>query len=89
MAKAKTATTAPAKAEKPVAAKAAKATKAKKAPKAEGEKVKRAPSAFIIYSNEHREAIKKANPTATFGEIGKLLGAQWSGLDEKAKAVSV
>lgn len=75
------------KAAAPKAEKAAKSPKkAAKAPKAD--KVKRAPSAFIIFSQDRREAVKKANPNATFGELGKLLGAEWGALDEKAKAVS-
>lgn len=67
-----------------------KATKAAKAEKKEkSDKPKRAPSAFIIFSNEHRESVKKANPDATFGGIGKLLGDAWKELDDKGKAVSV
>ncbi len=69
------------------AAKPAKSTPTK-AVKETKEKKKRAPSAFIIFSNEQREAVKKANPKATFGETGKLLGAQWSALSDSAKAVS-
>ncbi len=33
-----------------------------------------------------RAQIKKANPDATFGETGKLLGEAWAGADAKTKA---
>ena len=33
-----------------------------------------------------RPEIKAKNPEATFGELGKWLGAQWSSMDDKAKA---
>ena len=33
-----------------------------------------------------RPEIKAKNPEATFGELGKLLGAKWSSMDDKAKA---
>lgn len=52
------------------------------------EKVKRAPSAFIVFFNEQREATKNANPSASFGELGRILGVVWKGMDDKAKAVS-
>ena len=52
------------------------------------EKIKRAPSAFIVFFNEQREATKQANPTASFGELGRILGVVWKGMDDKAKAVS-
>lgn len=51
------------------------------------EKVKRAPSAFIVFFNEQREATKNANPSASFGELGRILGVVWKGMDDKAKAV--
>ena len=54
------------------------------AKKEKGEKVKRAPSAYIIFCTEKRTEIKEANPEATFGELGKLLGAAWGAMDEKA-----
>jgi hypothetical protein len=48
---------------------------------------RRAPSAFIVFSNEKREEVKRANPKASFGELGKRLGKMWRALsaDEKQK----
>ena len=62
------------KAAKPKAAKG-KASKGKKDDKP---KVKRAPSAYMLFCKKNRAAIVKANPKATFGEVGKLLGAAWA-----------
>ena len=59
-----------------------KGKKSKKDPNAP----KRNMSAFMLYSNAHRNPIKEANPTATFGEIGRLLGQSWSTLDADTKA---
>jgi hypothetical protein len=50
-------------------------------------KKKRAPSAFILFGQDHREEIKQSNPSASFGEIGKLIGNAWNSLDEKEKKV--
>lgn len=33
--------------------------------------------------------VKEENPDATFGEMGKLLGAKWKGLDDTAKKVGL
>jgi hypothetical protein len=41
---------------------------------------------FIVFSGKHRDEIKKKNPEATFGEIGKLLGAKWKKLSDGEKA---
>ena len=35
---------------------------------------------------KERPAIVKANPNATFGEVGKLLGAAWGKLSDASKA---
>jgi hypothetical protein len=51
--------------------------KAARASKPKGDKVKRAPSAYIIFATEQRPQIKAENPDATFGGLGKLLGAKW------------
>lgn len=58
-----------------------KGKKAKKDPNAP----KRNMSAFMLYSNAHRNPIKEANPEASFGQIGKLLGESWSNLDADTK----
>ncbi|KAK9893524.1 hypothetical protein P389DRAFT_198779 [Cystobasidium minutum MCA 4210] len=46
---------------------------------------KRALSAYMIFSNEQRQTVKEENPDATFGEMGKLLGARWKEMDDNAK----
>lgn len=61
----------------------------KKAKKEKSDKPKRAPSAFIMYSQASRERIKAENPDATFGEVARLLGVAWKALGEKEKAVWV
>ncbi|KAJ1960609.1 Non-histone chromosomal protein 6 [Dipsacomyces acuminosporus] len=47
---------------------------------------KRALSAYMFYSQANRERVKKDNPDVTFGQIGKILGAEWKGLSDSAKA---
>jgi hypothetical protein len=42
-------------------------------------------SAFILFGQEKRAEIKKENPDASFGEIGKLLGAAWKEITESDK----
>eukprot|EP00271_Cylindrocystis_brebissonii_P009091 TRINITY_DN23728_c0_g1_i1.p1 TRINITY_DN23728_c0_g1~~TRINITY_DN23728_c0_g1_i1.p1 ORF type:complete len:124 (+),score=54.84 TRINITY_DN23728_c0_g1_i1:121-492(+) len=77
-------------------AKATKATKAAKEPKAKKEKIskkkvkdknapKKALSAFMMFSKEEREGIKKKNPDAAFGEMGKLMGEAWKKMSDKDK----
>ncbi|KAH9976870.1 HMG-box [Lactifluus volemus] len=53
----------------------------KKDPKAP----KRALSAYMFFSQDWRERIKAENPDASFGEVGKLLGAKWKELDDEEK----
>ncbi|KAI8906618.1 hypothetical protein PhCBS80983_g03135 [Powellomyces hirtus] len=60
-----------------------KKVKAKKDPNAP----KKALSAFMIFSQENRARIKEENPEATFGQLGKLLGAAWKDLNEKDKSL--
>ncbi|KAJ3260980.1 Non-histone chromosomal protein 6 [Boothiomyces macroporosus] len=62
-----------------------KGTKAKKDPDAP----KKPLSAFMIYSKENRQRIKEENPSATFGEMGKLIGNAWKELGEDDKAVII
>jgi len=38
---------------------------------------KKPPCAFLIFSSENRERVKLENPFAKFGEIAKILGAEW------------
>jgi hypothetical protein len=65
---------------------AAPAKVQKKGSKKNGEpKAKRAPSPYIIFCTENREKIKAANPAATFGELGKLLGEAWGKFTDAQK----
>lgn len=34
-----------------------------------------------------QQTVKEENPDATFGEMGKLLGARWKEMDDNAKKV--
>ena len=63
------------------------AKKSAAAKKAAAPKVKRAPSPYIVYCTENRDKIKAANPSATFGELGKLLGAAWGKMTDAQKKV--
>jgi len=58
----------------------------KSSSKKEASKKKRAPSAFIVFSNKMRDEVKKANPSASFSELGKLLGKKWQALSDQEKA---
>ncbi|EGF79601.1 hypothetical protein BATDEDRAFT_89692 [Batrachochytrium dendrobatidis JAM81] len=48
---------------------------------------KRPLSAFMIFSKENRPRIREENPDASFGDLGKLLGAAWRELNDKDKQV--
>jgi hypothetical protein len=72
---------------KVVAEKAERKAKVAKADKVD--KPKRAPSAYLIFCSERRVAVKEANPDATFKDMGKLLGAEWATLDDKARQVHI
>ena len=78
----------PPKAATPTKKAAAKPVKAPKAKKEKKERAPTAPSAYIIFCKEKRPDVQAKNPTATFGEMGKLLGALWGGLSDSEKAVS-
>ena len=78
----------PPKAATPTKKAAAKPVKAPKAKKEKKERAPTAPSPYIIFCKEKRPDIVAKNPSASFGEIGKLLGAQWGSLTESEKAVS-
>uniref|UniRef100_A0A7S1X6A4 FACT complex subunit SSRP1 n=1 Tax=Tetraselmis chuii TaxID=63592 RepID=A0A7S1X6A4_9CHLO len=74
------------KADKPAKA-AVKEPPAKKAKKAKKDKnaPKKAMSAFMMFSNKNRESVKEKNPEATFGEMGKLIGAKWKEMSDSEK----
>jgi len=62
------------------------ATKTKKAKKEKDpNRPKRPMSAFVLFGQDNRDRIKKENPTATFGEVGKLLGEEWKKASDAQK----
>ena len=48
---------------------------------------KRSPSPYICFCKENRERIKAKNIGASFGEIGRALGLEWSMISAEEKAV--
>ncbi|CAI5487611.1 unnamed protein product [Closterium sp. Naga37s-1] len=42
---------------------------------------------FMFFAKDNRDKVKKESPTASFGEIGKLLGQRWGSLESSEKAV--
>ncbi|KAJ3328921.1 FACT complex subunit, partial [Gonapodya sp. JEL0774] len=42
-------------------------------------------SSFMLFSNEKREQVKRDNPSAGFGELGRLLGVLWKEMSKDAK----
>ena len=59
-----------------------KKKKAKKDPNAP----KRNMSAFFLYSCANRTAVKEQNPDASFGDIARLISAQFKALSDKERA---
>ena len=47
----------------------------------------RALSAYMFFVQDYRERIKEENPEASFGEVGKLLGAKWKEMSDAEKKV--
>lgn len=62
--------------------KAEKKKKKMKKQKKDPNTPKRAMSAFMFYSQEHRAMIQEKNSEVSFGEIGRILGAEWKKLSE-------
>jgi structure-specific recognition protein 1 len=60
-------------------------------PKAEStvSKPKKAPSAYMLYSNDHRESVKKSHPDAPPTEIMKVLGEKWKAVSGTEKKVMI
>ncbi|KAJ1935750.1 Non-histone chromosomal protein 6 [Linderina macrospora] len=50
---------------------------------------KRPLSAYMYYALANRERIRKENPDARFGVIGKLIGATWSKLSDEDKELFI
>ncbi|KAI7907098.1 high mobility group box domain-containing protein [Cokeromyces recurvatus] len=46
---------------------------------------KRGLSAYMFFSQENRAKVKEENPTATFGQLGKLLGEKWKAMSDEEK----
>jgi hypothetical protein len=61
--------------------KADKSKKAKKDPL----KPKRALSAYMFFVQDYRERVKSENPDASFGDVGRLLGAKWKEMTSPEK----
>jgi structure-specific recognition protein 1 len=59
--------------------------KKKKRKKVDPSKPKRPMSAFMYFSRDYRAVLKEQNPTASFGELGKLLGSSWRNLDKEER----
>jgi hypothetical protein len=49
-------------------------------------KPKRLPTSFIVFAKEQRRHVIEQFPSATFSEIGKILGLLWAQLDKETKA---
>ena len=47
---------------------------------------KRATIAFMFFSNEQRPRVLQSSPQMHLSEVSKVLGAEWRGMDEAAKA---
>lgn len=47
---------------------------------------KRPLAPFMYFCQEERPKLKAQNPTASIGELGKILGEKWKALDPSAKA---
>jgi hypothetical protein len=43
----------------------------------------------MFFVQDYRERIKEENPDASFGEVGKLLGAKWKEMSDAEKKVRV
>lgn len=52
----------------------------------DGEKKKRGPTSFIIFSTEKRPEVLKKNPNLKVPEVAKVLGALWKELSDAEKA---
>lgn len=71
---------------KPRAAKVEKAEKVTKTKKAKDPDAPKRPlSAYMFFSQDQRATVKEDNPDATFGDLGKLLGAKWKEMSDSEK----
>ena len=65
--------------------KATKTKGVKGTKKAKKDGPKRPSSAYLLFANDNRPKVKKANPDATFGDLGKLLGEAWNNVNAADK----
>ena len=65
---------------------AAKASSKKGKAKKDPNAPKGAKTAFLFFSAENREKLKKESPDMSFGEVGKALGEMWKTIDSDGKA---
>lgn len=49
---------------------------------------KRPLTAYMIFSQEHRQEVREENKDAKIGEISKILGERWKKLSDEEKKVS-
>lgn len=68
-----------------MAPKTKEAAPAKKGTKKDKDAPKRPLSAYMFFSRDQRERTKAENPQASFGEIGRILGATWKEMSESQK----
>lgn len=61
-------------------------TKTKRVAMLDGQKVKRAQSAYIFYTNDARTQFKAKHPDKKVTELAKLMGAAWKELSDEEKA---
>jgi len=62
-----------------------KAAKRKAKKEKDPNKPKRPMSAFFFYAQDSRDRIKKDNPAAGIGEVGRILGEEWKKITEPQK----
>lgn len=48
--------------------------------------IKRHRTAFSFFTQDHRNAISQKNKNLSFGQVSKLVGEEWRGLDDKTRA---
>merc|ERR1712014_291150 len=41
---------------------------------------------YMFFANDQRDKVREENPGIKFGEVGKILGEKWKGLNDKQKA---
>lgn len=50
---------------------------------------KRALGPYMYFCKDQRKDIQEQNPSMSFGDIGRVLGSQWSKLNDKDKQVGL